>query len=207
ERRRNFGEDDVARPLLRVEGAAAIGDQDRRGGRGARRPARRQADAGAAGTRHFRRVSPVDLGRPRHHAKRDRVRARAAGTAPAAASPIARRLEHRGHLGALSEELMRILIANEGRQGGGGVETYLSSLVPHLESRGHAVALLYANPASATGPTRVASNEAWSVSDLGLDEAIAAVRGWHPDVCFSHNMVRLDVDGRLADARATLWMH
>ena len=101
---------------------------------------------------------------------------------------------------------MRILIANEGRQGGGGVETYLSSLVPHLESRGHAVALLYANPSSETGPTRVVTNEAWSVSDLGLDEAIAAVRGWHPDVCFSHNMGRLDVDGRLATSWPTFKM-
>jgi len=101
---------------------------------------------------------------------------------------------------------MRILIANEGRQGAGGVETYLSSLVPHLESRGHAVALLYANPSSETGPTRVVTNEAWSVSDLGLDEAIAAVRGWHPDVCFSHNMGRLDVDGRLATSWPTFKM-
>ena len=53
---------------------------------------------------------------------------------------------------------MRILIANEARQGGGGVETYLASLVPHLEARGHDVALLYGNPSSETGPTRIVTN-------------------------------------------------
>jgi glycosyltransferase involved in cell wall biosynthesis len=101
---------------------------------------------------------------------------------------------------------MRILIANEARQGAGGVETYLSSLVPHLESRGHAVALLYANASSETGPTRIVTNDAWSVADLGVDDAMAAARGWHPDVCFSHNMRRLDVERRLAATWPTFKM-
>jgi len=101
---------------------------------------------------------------------------------------------------------MRILIANEARQGAGGVETYLSSLVPHLESRGHAVALLYANAASETGPTRIVTNDSWSVTDLGVDEAIGAARGWRPDVCFSHNMRRLDVEARLATTWPTFKM-
>jgi glycosyltransferase involved in cell wall biosynthesis len=101
---------------------------------------------------------------------------------------------------------MRILMANEARQGAGGVETYLSSLVPELEARGHAVALLYANPSTETGPTRIVTNEAWSVSDLGMEQAIGAARGWHPDVVFSHNMRLLDVDGRLATAVPTFKM-
>ena len=101
---------------------------------------------------------------------------------------------------------MRILIANEARQGAGGVETYLSSLVPHLEARGHAVALLYANPSSETAPTRIVTNEAWSVRDLGLDAAIAAARAWRPEVCFSHNMRQLDVDGMLATTWPTFKM-
>jgi glycosyltransferase involved in cell wall biosynthesis len=101
---------------------------------------------------------------------------------------------------------MRILIANEARQGAGGVETYLSSLVPHLEARGHAVALLYANPSGETGPTRIVTNEAWSVADEGVDLALAGARAWHPDVCFSHNMRRLDVDEQLAAAWPTFKM-
>ena len=93
---------------------------------------------------------------------------------------------------------MRILIANEARQGGGGVETYLASLVPHLEARGHNVALLYANPSRETGPTSIVTNETWSVADEGIDRALDAARAWRPDVCFSHNMRRLDVDARVA---------
>ena len=101
---------------------------------------------------------------------------------------------------------MRILIANEARQGGGGVETYLASLVPHLEARGHVVALLYANPSSETGPTRIVTNETWSVADEGIDRAVGAARAWRPDVCFSHNMRRLDVDARATASWPTFKM-
>lgn len=93
---------------------------------------------------------------------------------------------------------MRILLANESRAGGGGVETYLASLIQRLEAGGHETALLYANPAADDGPTRIASREAWSVSDLGLARATANARAWRPDVCFSHNMRLLDVDAALA---------
>jgi glycosyltransferase involved in cell wall biosynthesis len=93
---------------------------------------------------------------------------------------------------------MRILLANEARAGGGGVESYLASLVPGLEARGHETALLYANSADDEGPTRIATREAWSVTDLGLERAVAATRAWRPDVCFSHNMRLLDVDEALA---------
>jgi glycosyltransferase involved in cell wall biosynthesis len=101
---------------------------------------------------------------------------------------------------------MRILIANEARQGGGGVETYLSSLVPHLEARGHAVALLYANAPDQTGPTRIVTNEAWSVAEGGAARAFAAAETWRPDVCFSHNMRLLEVEERLASTWPTVKM-
>lgn len=93
---------------------------------------------------------------------------------------------------------MRILLANEARAGGGGVESYLASLVPGLEARGHETALLYANSADAEGPTRIATRAAWSVTDLGFDRAVAGARAWRPDVCLSHNMRLLDVDEALA---------
>lgn len=92
---------------------------------------------------------------------------------------------------------MRILLANEARQGAGGVETYLASLIPHLEARGHAVALLYANTATERGPTQIITAESWSVADEGLEQAMAGARVWRPDVCIAHNMRRLDVDEAL----------
>jgi glycosyltransferase involved in cell wall biosynthesis len=95
---------------------------------------------------------------------------------------------------------MRILIANEALSGSGGVETYLSTLVPALQAAGHEVGALHDNPASESGPQRIAPEGIWraGVQDEGLDGAIARVRGFAPDVCFSHNMRTLEVDIRLA---------
>lgn len=101
---------------------------------------------------------------------------------------------------------MRILLANEARRGGGGVETYLASIVEPLVGRGHDVALLYANPSSEQGPTAIVTSDSWSVADDGLDRVVAAVRDWRPDVCFSHNMGMLDVDERLTSEWPTFKM-
>ena len=94
---------------------------------------------------------------------------------------------------------MRILIANEALTGGGGVETYLATLVPALQAAGHEVGVLHDNPASERGPQRIAPDATWRVGvrDEGLDGAIARVRRFAPDVCFSHNMRTLPIDARL----------
>ena len=85
---------------------------------------------------------------------------------------------------------MRILIANDSRIDGGGVGTYLASLITLLETHGHAVALLHDGPDDETSANRLRVGEAWSISDTGLDKALANVRAWRPDVCYSHNMRR-----------------
>ncbi len=94
---------------------------------------------------------------------------------------------------------MRILIANEALTGDGGVETYLAGIVPALQAAGHEIGVLHHNPASEAGAQRIAPEGVWraGVQDEGLDEAIARVRGFAPDVCFSHNMRALAVDTRL----------
>src|SRR4051794_314870 len=97
---------------------------------------------------------------------------------------------------------MRILIANEALRGGGGVETYLATLVPALQSAGHAVGVLHDNPEAEPGPECIAPDGTWriGVQDArGVEAAIAAVRGFAPDVCFSNNMRSLEVDGSLAE--------
>jgi glycosyltransferase involved in cell wall biosynthesis len=96
---------------------------------------------------------------------------------------------------------MRILIANEALCGGGGVETYLAALVPALQAAGHEVGVLHDNPASESGPQRIAPEGTWraGVQDEGLDGAVTRVRGFAPDVCFSHNMRALAIDARLLD--------
>ncbi len=94
---------------------------------------------------------------------------------------------------------MRILIANDTAAGGGGVESYLASIVPALTARGHQLAFLHLNPRREEGPTRIehAGMPDFSVGDDGLAQAIDRVVQWKPDVCFSHNMRELAVDERL----------
>lgn len=103
---------------------------------------------------------------------------------------------------------MRILIANESLVGSGGVESYLASLMPALAGRGHRVALLHANTRKEIGATRldVDTELTASVADEGLDRALARVRAWNPDVCFSHNMHPLDVEERLLESRPVVKM-
>lgn len=96
---------------------------------------------------------------------------------------------------------MRILIANEALRGGGGVETYLATLVPALQAAGHAVGVLHDNPEKEPGPECIAPGGIWrlGVQDAGgVDAAMRAVDQFAPDVCFSHNMRSLDIDRRLA---------
>jgi glycosyltransferase involved in cell wall biosynthesis len=101
---------------------------------------------------------------------------------------------------------MRILISNEARSGGGGVESYLASVAPALRETGHDVALLYANTAAEQGPTTVETDAAWSVKDLGIAAAIDAARAWRPDVCFAHNMRYLDIEEAIVAAWPTVKM-
>ena len=101
---------------------------------------------------------------------------------------------------------MRILIANDSRIDGGGVGTYLASLITLLEMHGHAVALVHDGPDDEKAANRLRVGDAWSISDTGLDKALANVRAWQPDVCYSHNMHRLEVDERLAGEWPTVKM-
>jgi glycosyltransferase involved in cell wall biosynthesis len=101
---------------------------------------------------------------------------------------------------------VRILVSNEARSGGGGVESYLASIVPALGRAGHELALLYANTAAEQGPTQVEAGASWSVKDLGLPAAIAAARDWRPDICFAHNMRYLEIEEAIVGAWPTVKM-
>ena len=94
---------------------------------------------------------------------------------------------------------MRILIVHEAVTGGGGVESYLTELIPALRARGHDVAFLHHNSRSETGVIRLEfpGVPSASVVDDGLEVALATMRAWRPDVCFSHNMRYLGVEERL----------
>jgi glycosyltransferase involved in cell wall biosynthesis len=107
---------------------------------------------------------------------------------------------------------MRILIVNDGFGDAGGVQTYLDAVVPALAARGHDFAVLHMSSdqfhQSADGSSRASSMPRIAVAEGAGDAALAAVRAWAPDVCFSHNMRDLDVEGRLIDvAPVVKFMH
>lgn len=87
---------------------------------------------------------------------------------------------------------MRLLIANEGADDHGGVDTYLRRVIPALRARGHEVAFLHHG--RQRGGSQAPAEPAFSVLDSGLASAADQAARWAPDVVFSHNMRPLDVD-------------
>jgi len=105
---------------------------------------------------------------------------------------------------------VRILIVHEAATGGGGVESYLAELMPGLERRGHQLAFLHHNSRAETGGIRLERPgvPTASVADDGLEPAVARLKAWRPDVCFSNNMRYLGVEERLmADWPVVKMMH
>src|ERR1044071_8250665 len=92
--------------------------------------------------------------------------------------------------GTLQAPPVRLLIVHEAPAGGGGVESYLASIIPGFAARGHDVAFLHYNSAAEQGPTRLDgfAVPSASIADRGLAAALEWVTAWRPDVCFSHNM-------------------
>src|SRR5205085_913403 len=187
------------RRVLRDVSRDARRHQDRRGRGRAGRVAGRAADHCPLrdGPRVVCRAASVAVAHAGYFASRDRDR-----TGRAAARHRASRRRRRSRvdgrdLGAGSvHRLMRILLANDDIAGAGGVETYLAALVPELQARGHEVGLLHESAIGSTGSTPIVGADVWRVGvrDEGLSAALARVRRFEPDVCFSHNMRTLDVD-------------
>jgi glycosyltransferase involved in cell wall biosynthesis len=94
---------------------------------------------------------------------------------------------------------MKILVAQDALNAEGGVESYLASIIPALRSRGHSVALLFVRRQGGAPLVREVDGPAVAVHSHSVDDAFAELRAWGPDVCFSNNMMRLDVERRALD--------
>ncbi|HEY0546074.1 MAG TPA: glycosyltransferase family 4 protein [Pyrinomonadaceae bacterium] len=96
---------------------------------------------------------------------------------------------------------MRVLFANDEIGAAGGVQTYLEAVMQGLAARGHELAMVYCDAHNARSiASSLSSIPHFGVSASGLDRTLEEVARWSPDVCFSHNMRRLDVERRLLDA-------
>ena len=94
---------------------------------------------------------------------------------------------------------MKIVVAQDALNAEGGVESYLGSIIPALRTRGHSVALLFVRRQSGASLTHDVDGPCVAVESHKIDEAFAGLRAWGADVCFSNNMMRLDVERRALD--------
>ena len=106
---------------------------------------------------------------------------------------------------------MRILIATAHRDLVGGVEKYLQSVIPALERRGHAVALVYDYPcdtAEAGIDSQAAEVPTWCSMDLGVPSVLRSLQAWAPDVVYCHGLDNSALERALLDLYpTTLYAH
>jgi glycosyltransferase involved in cell wall biosynthesis len=89
---------------------------------------------------------------------------------------------------------LRILLATDGLDEAGGVDTYLAAVACGLLSRGHTIAVLHDKTPATPAGVRWPAVERFGLSGLRSPAAFTAAEAWRPDVCFSHNMSALDIE-------------
>lgn len=102
---------------------------------------------------------------------------------------------------------MRIAVLNWTSRRFGGSGTYLSRVLPRLLSRGHALALWHEvdEPADHQRIPLPADAQTWSVQELGLDDALTALRRWQPQVLFSHGLLDPAVEVRTLEVAPAIF--
>jgi glycosyltransferase involved in cell wall biosynthesis len=94
---------------------------------------------------------------------------------------------------------MKILVAQDALHSEGGVESYLAATVPALRARGHSIAMLFVRRGSRTPFSDSVDGPSVGIDSADLNLAVSDLNAWRPDVCFSNNMARLDIERRLLD--------
>ena len=105
---------------------------------------------------------------------------------------------------------MRIAIVNRNRLKVGGVETYLDTAIGALATAGHQVGFL-SEMGATDDPRRIHLPEhvqEWCAEEMGLMQALAALRAWRPDVIYAHFLSDPRTEARLIEvAPAVLFDH
>ena len=94
---------------------------------------------------------------------------------------------------------MKILVAKDALHAEGGVESYLAAIIPALRARGHSIAILFVKRARGAPLAAGVDGPCIGVGDHPIDDALRTLRAWGPDVCFSNNMARLELESRVLD--------
>ena len=134
---------------------------------------------------------------------RERIEAGAGAARPLPRAERGRRRPLAPRRGCASSSLfmtMRILLATEGIEEAGGVDTYLASVACGLVSRGHAIAVLHQNAPAREAGVPWPSVDRFGLRELGTGPALpSAADAWRPDLCFSHNMSALEIEKELVE--------
>lgn len=96
---------------------------------------------------------------------------------------------------------MRIAIVSWNGRRVGGVETYLSAVIPELINSGHQVAFWHEIDEPADRDKVVSSGEVISccVFDVGTHRALAELRDWRPDLIYCHKLESLELQAETLD--------
>jgi glycosyltransferase involved in cell wall biosynthesis len=108
------------------------------------------------------------------------------------------------------EAPLRIAILNWSNRRFGGTGSYLSTVMPALRRAGHAIALWHEVERPADHGVLPVPDGApvWSVSTLGLQRAVDALREWQPDLLYAHGLLDPFVEERALEAApAVLFVH
>lgn len=104
---------------------------------------------------------------------------------------------------------MRIAVVSWNGRRVGGLETYLSAIIPALIQAGHEVAFWYEvdEPANRDRVSRE-SAMSWCVSELGARRALDALRDWRPDLIYSHKLESPELEAEVIEiAPAVFFAH
>jgi glycosyltransferase involved in cell wall biosynthesis len=93
---------------------------------------------------------------------------------------------------------VRIAILNWSNRRIGGTGSYLSAVVPRLQRAGHEMALWHEvnTPADYDPIPMPPGASVWSMTELGLEPALAALSSWQPHVLYAHGLLDPAVERR-----------
>jgi glycosyltransferase involved in cell wall biosynthesis len=83
---------------------------------------------------------------------------------------------------------MRIVVSNTFSRSCGGIERYLSLLIPALGEAGHELAFLCELDSPAGSPRISSLDTTWCISEIGLTNAISEVGAWCPDLIYTNGI-------------------
>ncbi len=105
---------------------------------------------------------------------------------------------------------MRIAIVYWSNREVGGTGTYLGTVLPYLRQAGHDTALFHEldAPTDHTPLDLAGHTPSWSVEQMGLEAALAALRAWKPDLIYAHGLREAATEARVQEvAPAVFFAH